>query len=145
MSGHAPPKDHPWGPAGSNLPPNNSLSPVLEDLIYAPHDNTTTHDWIRQNIPNNSALEYGEGRLMLAIFINAIAILKRDNKDPEIWAWIMDKEADGLHSFNSVCGHLKWDPEWIRKLIIEDFPKQKPRRIYANKVFYGPATRIGKR
>ena len=132
MPGPTPTKDHPWGTAGHNVPPDNTLSPALIDLIYGPHDITTTYEWIYQNLPNHSILELGEGRLILGIFINAIACLKRGQYVEETWAWIMDKEADGFHSFNSICWYLKWHPDWIRKLTVERFSNQTlhPRQTY---------------
>ena len=129
-----PKKEHPWGPAGYNLPPDKILSPELIEIIYSPHDITTTYDWILQNMPSHSILELGEGRLILGIFINAIASLKRDHSAKETWEWIMDLEADGFYSFNSVCWYLKWDPTWIRQLTIKAFGKQKPPTIHINRV-----------
>jgi len=120
--------------AGHNLPPDNILSPELIEIIYGPHDITTAYDWMLQNMPNHSALEWGEGRLMIAIFINAIACLKHDKWAQEAWDWIMNDKDDGFHSFNSVCYYLKWDPEWIRKLTLESFGKHPPPTIHINRV-----------
>jgi len=129
-----PEKDHPWGSAGHNVPPDNTLSPELVDLIYGPHDITTTHEWMLQNLPDHSVLEMGEGRLMLGIFINAIACLKRGKYVDEAWDWILDREADGFHSFNSICHYLKWDPGWIRRLTVESFTDHKPKTMQGHRV-----------
>jgi len=127
---------HSWGSSGHNIPPDNTLSPELIDLIYAPKDITTDQEWMLQNAPHFSVLEMGEGRLMLGIFINAIACLKTEKYVAEVWNWIMDYEANGLHSFNSVCWHLKWDPGYIRKLTVESFGDKKPKVIPVNRVYY---------
>ena len=130
-----PPKHKTWGTTDHNVPPDKTLSPELIDLIYGPHDITTTHEWILQNLPNHSVLEMGEGRLLLGIFINAIACLKRGQYIEEAWDWIMNEEADGLHSFNSICYYLKWDPGYIRQLTIESFGKEKPPIIHTTRVY----------
>jgi len=119
MSRPMPTKDHPWGTVGHNVPPDNTLSPELVEIIYGPHDITTTYEWILQNLPNHSVLELGEGRLMLGIFINAMTCLKTKKYANETWRWILDHEADGLYSFNSICYHLNWDPSWMRQGIIK--------------------------
>ena len=130
-----PEKDHPWGSAGHNVPPDTTLSPELIDLIYGPHDITTTHEWIYQNLPHHSVIEMGEGRLMVGIFINAITCLKRDQHAAEAWNWIMDREADGFHSFNSVCWYLKWDPDYIRQLTVKSFGDKNPPIRHTNRVY----------
>jgi len=139
-------KEHSWGSAGHNVPPDKALSPELVDLIYGPHDITTTYEWTQHNLPDHSVLELGEGRLLLGIFINAIACLKRNQYAEEAWDWIMDKEADGFHSFNSVCHYLKWDPGWIRKLTIESFSIKKPHIVQTPRVHpYRNTSYIAKR
>jgi len=130
-----PTKDHPWGTVGHNVPPDNTLSPELVDLIYGPYDITTTYDWILQNLPNHSVLEMGEGRLMVGIFINAIASLKRDKDNEEAWAWILDREADGFHSFNSICRYLHWEPDYIRRLTVESFTDKKPPIVHTTRAY----------
>jgi len=128
--------DHPWGTVGHSVPPDNILSPELVDLIYGPHDITTTHEWMLQNLPNHSILEMGEGRLIMGIFISAINCLKRGQYIEETWNWIMDPESNGLHSFSSVCLYLKWNPNWIRKLIVESFSENKPKTRQMHRVQY---------
>jgi len=128
-------KKHPVGSTGQYVPPDNALSPTLIDLVYGPKDITTTYEWMYQNLPNHSVLGMGEGRLMVGIFINAIASLKCGKWAAEAWNWIMDNQADGLHSFNSVCRYLKWDPDYIRKLTVESFKEKAPPITHTTRVY----------
>jgi len=130
-----PQKRHKNLTTGHSLPSDSSLTPGLIDLIYGPDDVTILREWAMQNLPHHSVLQMGEGRLMVGIFINAIACLKNDKRTEETWSWILDKEAEGLHSFNTICYYLQWDPEYLRRLTIESFSTEKPSTVHTNQMY----------
>ena len=107
---HSPGKDHPWGTTGHSVPPENIQSPELVDLIYGPHDITTTYDWILENMPTHSVLQMGEGRLMMGVLLGAVNDLGKEEAKEEAWKWIMETQSNGLYSFETICFHMNWNP-----------------------------------
>lgn len=70
--------------------------------------------------------ESGELRLMLAIFLDAVSILRRwENPEStvsrrimrETVRWIMSSDTLWLYSFESVCMHLDADPARVRRTL----------------------------
>jgi len=82
-----------------------------------------TDDGILENL-SKKFIRDGEKALMLAVLESAIEdsqkyALATDKKGKELFdaaeAWILETDSPSFFSFNNICEHLEFDPDYIRK------------------------------